>query len=113
MNKTTHYEFNLPDYTQFADVEDLTENWSAADEALFNQLYSLCTKTTVIDEDSSGHDRITETAEDGTEAVTIIVPTSETVTTITTTITYGGTTIVKTTVITETASNTTFEESYA
>ena len=112
MLTSKHYGFNLPESTDFADIDDLTENWEAADAALFNQLYALCSKTTVIDTDENDHTRITETASDGTEAVTIIVPTSDTVTTITTTITSGTTTIVKTTTITSSSSGTTVVEGY-
>ena len=89
----------------FALVEDVNK-WD------FDIVYGLCNKTTVIDKDSQDHTRITETAEDGTEAVTIIVPTSSTVTTMTTTIETEDATYVKTIVGTKSASNTTFVESY-
>ena len=79
----------------------------------FESLYGLITKTTTIGKDANDNTQITETdTTHGLTAVTTIVKTSSTVTTITCVITKGTDTWTKTTTITTTASGKTIAESY-
>lgn len=99
---------------------DVTFTYSASAFALeedvarefFKMYYDLVNKTTVVDKDSQDHPRFTETTEAGIVATTIVVRTSDTVTTFTTTIVTDDATYVKTIVGTKTGSGTTFVDSY-
>lgn len=96
----------------YATAAALAAETAARTEADFNNLYGLCTKTTTI-ATVNGNKEITETG-DGVTAVTVIVKNSDTLTTITTTVTptAGNEEYVKVTTITKTLSGKTIAESY-
>ena len=122
MNHSLNYNFNLPEEEDFADIADLTNNWSALDEILNDMahtepiefLFDLRAKSTTI-EKVDGNTQVTERdTTDSITSVTTIVKTSDTVTTITQVITpdEGDVKYTKTTTITKSASGTTVSESY-
>lgn len=119
MQRTSNYNFKKPEGTDFALISDLSDNWEDADgiihridEEEFNQVYSLCNKTTTIGK-SEGNKVITETDTDtGIEAVTTIVKTSDTVKTITTVVTTDDAEYTKTTIATKTLVGKTINETY-
>lgn len=97
----------------YALAEDLETEAEERAETDFKNLYGLCNKTTAI-ATVSGNKQITESGE-GVTAVTVIVKTSETVKTITATVTpeEGDYIYTQTTVITKTEGGKTITESYA
>jgi len=96
----------------YALAEDLETEAEERAEADFKIIYGLCNKTTAI-ATVSGNKQITESGE-GVTAVTVIVKTSETVKTITATVTpeEGDYIYTQTTVITKTEGGKTIQESY-
>lgn len=96
----------------YALAEDLEAEAEERAETDFKNLYGLCNKTTAI-ATISGNKQITENGE-GVTAVTVIVKTSETVKTITATVTpeEGDYIYTQTTVITKTEGGKTITESY-
>jgi hypothetical protein len=96
----------------YALAEDLKTEAEERAEADFKIIYGLCNKTTAI-ATVSGNKQITESGE-GVTAVTVIVKTSETVKTITATVTpeEGDYIYTQTTVITKTEGGKTIQESY-
>lgn len=96
----------------YALAEDLETEAEERAEADFKIIYGLCNKTTAI-ATVSGNKQITESGE-GVTAVTVIVKTSETVKTITATVTpeEGDYIYTQTTVITKTEGGKMIQESY-
>ena len=125
MNHTTNYNFNLPTDDDFYDIAQQNENWSSLDATLkeiedsddavaFKLMYGLCNKTTSITPNAQHNKVITETDSDTSiQAVTTIVKTSSTVTTITCVVTDGSDEYTKVTTITKSGSGTTIAESYS
>lgn len=113
MQTSEHFGLNMPESTDFVDVEDLSENFDDIDAQMFAQLESLITKTTSIGKNAQDQTEIIETdSSNSISSVTTIVPTSETVTTITQVITTAEHIYTKTTTITKSGSGTSISESF-